>query len=786
MGSRVLVLLALAGCYQPPTDSCRIRCQVGDDSACPGDLTCGADGFCTNGDESCTTELAMISVGARHVCGLDAAGRVLCWGDNHLGQLGIADSTSETAPRFITDDSERFITVAAGGEHSCALRDDGRVLCWGNNTNGESIGARGGTIMTPTLVSVSMATPPPPLESITAGGSHSCAIGAGELWCWGERDFLGFASDVSFMTRIGTRNDWTMASLGMTHSCGIAGGELLCWGTNNSGEAGGSISPFVTTPTPITISGKVPIYVGAGNEKTCGIYATAADAPSGELWCWGKNEQHEIEPATNTPVTSPRQIGTSAGWSSVTAGAHGICGIRDGNALCWGMYYQGGGGDGHWDSARTADEAVDLGPADEVALVSEAQYQAAGDLGCLRNGSDVACWGSNLYGEVGFGVLGSLHPEPVAIASPNGQPWRNVVTGHHHTCAQTMDGALWCWGADSYGQITAAIPRGGDVNPCIAGEPCDFATPRAAAPTQLTNADEIATTRYATCARQGGTIVCWGVPWDGVLGISSGDATINTVAPPQGQQWADLFGGDEAMCARTTANVLACWGRLPDASTYSPTIQDDIFLQMTTQLQFGDDFACGARSDGARTCWGHDEYAQLGDGIIGTTVSSPALYTNAQVMFVAAHQHHACAITSTSGIACWGDNSRGSAGQPPVTSIVTTPTQVSTSGGPLTGCTEVAMSDVFGCAICNGTPYCWGSNYGFELGRGYAADRSPDYRAAPVKVPSGSYSSIALGSDHGCVVNAAGELYCWGYGKNGEIGDGSHGVNYPTPIARAR
>ena len=781
---RLCAILTLIGCYSPPDKSCLIRCVPGAAAGCPGDLTCGSDGFCTNG-EQCTTQLATVQTGAVHACGLDTTGRVLCWGDNHQSQLGLMGTLAEPAPRFITDGFTRFIAVAAGGLHTCALRDDGHVLCWGNDSDGESAGGKGNAIMIPTAVTTSPTAQPPAFEQIAAGGSHSCAIGAGQLWCWGAREYLGFAADVSFMTRIGTRTDWTAISLGSRHTCGIAGGELSCWGDNESGQAGGLASPPVMMPQPIVVAGKVPIVVSAGGDNTCGIFADAAGAATGELWCWGDDTEEQIVAGNTADVTTPTRIGTSSSWSKVSVGSVNLCGIDDGHALCWGNAIGGANGNGRWASRHTVEEPQDIGLADDIHLGIQTRSQDWAELGCLQQGTQVMCWGANYRGEVGMDVLGTEHADPIAIAAPNGRAWKTVVTGRHHTCGQTGDGAVFCWGADGDGQITASVPRGGAANPCIASEPCDAPTPQPA-PSQIATPDELVTAYDSTCARQGSTITCWGSPRDGVLAMQIDYPTVSTVPPPPGQQWTRLLGGDRALCGRASNGALACWGRLPNMPTYTPMLENDIDLQSITNIRFGDDFACAARLDGGRTCWGDNNLAQLGNGLTSGTVNSPMPIYNAVVSFVAAHNDHGCALTTASGVVCWGANYQSSGGQPDSDPYEVTPLAIASATGPLANCSELEIATNYACAICGGSVWCWGGNYQFELGRGFTSNRYPDPKAAQVNLPAGTYAHLAVGTEHACAIGDAGVLYCWGYGLNGQIGDGTHGACYPTPLARAR
>jgi hypothetical protein len=138
---------------------------------------------------------------------------VVCFGGNQFGQLGIGRLTSpETASPALAG----VVDLALGEAHACAVRDDGRVFCWGRNT----LGAVGPT---------SLASPPcgshtcepspvevaglPPIEAIAAGGDRTCALAAGgTLWCWGGQN----ASDLGAPLRVAgpwEQNGGTCANL---------------------------------------------------------------------------------------------------------------------------------------------------------------------------------------------------------------------------------------------------------------------------------------------------------------------------------------------------------------------------------------------------------------------------------------------------------------------------------------------------------------------------------------------------------------------------------------------
>jgi hypothetical protein len=64
-------------------------------------------------------------------------------------------------------------TFSAGGAHSCAIRGDGALVCWGDDSKGQLDGIPAGTF-----------------TAVSAGGAHSCGAPAtGRLACWGDNAY---------------------------------------------------------------------------------------------------------------------------------------------------------------------------------------------------------------------------------------------------------------------------------------------------------------------------------------------------------------------------------------------------------------------------------------------------------------------------------------------------------------------------------------------------------------------------------------------------------------------
>ena len=130
LAAGLLAALLLAGCYAPPYEACRIRCGSGD--ACPSGQTCGDDGYCHGRDgEMCLPTFAQVAVGVRHTCAVKSDGTLWCWGANASGQVGDGSAKPRGNPAQVGDDTD-WNEVAAGDDFTCAVRTDHTLWCWGD------------------------------------------------------------------------------------------------------------------------------------------------------------------------------------------------------------------------------------------------------------------------------------------------------------------------------------------------------------------------------------------------------------------------------------------------------------------------------------------------------------------------------------------------------------------------------------------------------------------------------------------------------------------------------
>jgi len=206
-------------------------------------------------------------------------------------------------------------------------------------------------------------------------------------------------------------------------------------------------------------------------------------------------------------------------------------------------------------------------------------------------------------------------------------------------------------------------------------------------------------------------------------------------------------------------------GQLP--CTISPKRFAGPSLEFTA-IQAGGGFACGITKDKLVYCWGDNLLGEIGNGGKGAG-AQPALATVAQVRFdsIAVGRTHACALSTTKQIYCWGNDGVGEQGEAPTINS-TTPIPVPSS---LTF-SAVTAGDNHTCALANGTAYCWGDNSSGQLGNGSVGGSSN----VPIAVSGNtSFASISAGGDHTCGLTTSGSAVCWGADFDGQSGPTSAG-----------
>ena len=280
-----------------------------------------------------------VTAGWKHSCGLRTNGTIICWGNNDDGQADAPDGT--------------YTAIATRSVHSCGLRTDGTITCWGNNSRGQTDAPIG----TYTAVTVNL--------------NYSCGLRTDRnIACWGNN------SSGQTDAPDGT---YTAVTTSFFHSCGLrTDGTITCWGSNDYGQ--------------LNAPGGAYTAVTSGSTHSCGLRT------DGAITCWGNNSRGQTDAPDGT-------------YTAIAASWNYFCGLRtDGAITCWGS-----SSDGQTDAPDGTFTAVTAG----------------NDHSCgLRTDGTITCWGSNDYGQ---------------LNAPGGA-YTAVTSGFFHSCGLRTDGAITCWG----------------------------------------------------------------------------------------------------------------------------------------------------------------------------------------------------------------------------------------------------------------------------------------------------------------------------------------------------
>lgn len=236
-----------------------------------------------------------------HTCGRLGSGAVLCWGNNGSGQLGDGTTTARRDPVPVVGLTDA-VDVAAGSTHTCAVRARGEVVCWGSNFYGE-LGDNSRTQrLVPTPVAWARGTP----VDVEAGYYHSCARREdGSVVCWGQNGggLLGDGSEVTHRAApfpVTAITDARALGLAGSHACVLrATGEVACWGTLPRSAS----APVVNHRTPTTLPGLADVVeIVVASDHDC---ARLAD---GSVVCWGHNQFGMLGDGTTVDRVAPTRV----------------------------------------------------------------------------------------------------------------------------------------------------------------------------------------------------------------------------------------------------------------------------------------------------------------------------------------------------------------------------------------------------------------------------------------------------------------------------------------------
>lgn len=367
----------------------------------------------------------------------------------------------------------------------------------------------------------------------------------------------------------------------------------------------------------------------------------------------------------------------------------------------------------------------------------------------------------------------------------------DISSGEFMVCGTSTSNKIYCWGAntmDSLGRV--GFEQNGSSTPEIISSLKD----KSVSPASLSLGG------YGhNCFLDNQKPYCWGSMAKGY----SGSITYNSTEPQEIllannsalDQVTSISSGDD-VCAISNDKKLYCWqkGQFFNSELKYPAKLVTIGttpLSNVKQVSSAGSTKCAVTFSGDAYCWGYGTYP-LGTG---QRNSAPLKVLNPQgsspLTNVASISTNGtgttCAVMNDGSLYCWGSNYGGQIGNS-TNQNTDFPSRVvgENNSGFLSNVKQVSAgsASASSCAVTNdGKAYCWGNNIAWSIGNGTQLN---SYSPKRVKTSENSYlenvQKIVVGSQHSCALDSQGDIYCWGMNSSGQLGQSS--ITY-TPISYA-
>jgi alpha-tubulin suppressor-like RCC1 family protein len=342
------------------------------------------------------------------------------------------------------------------------------------------------------------------------------------------------------------------------------------------------------------------VAVVAGRFYSCARYG------GGVAQCWGQNVYGQFGNGYMVNSSVPTAAMGSA-IDSLYAGGTETCAVTGTAGECSGLGGHGELDNGVPDADTLWPVATTALPAAPVAFASGVHFTCA-----IVTGGDVYCAGDGSLGALGTGSLfASVSP---VKADLGGAVAVAIAAEWQHVCALTRDGAVFCWGDDSFGQI-------GNGETTAAGVPVPFNVPLGGP------AGEIGVGESHSCAIVGSndtaSVWCWGDNSYGQLG--AGSSAANSASPVQVTGLSGVavlaIGGYHGCVGLAYTGGVACWGKDGSGELGNNDNQDSHTPVMVAGISVapvsmaaGGFHTCALVASPNVLCWGSNDFGQLGNG----------------------------------------------------------------------------------------------------------------------------------------------------------------------------
>jgi len=597
--------------------------------------------------------------------------------DGQLGQGTVYPTYQVTTLTRIGTDND-WSAVSSTGNHSVALKTNGTVWAWGRNNNTPTgVLGQGDTVNRPSPTQVGTDTD---WVKIVAGDRNSAAIKSdGSLWTWGENSSgqlgIGNVSAPNVPRRVGTANDWDEVVYGSGDMYGLTtAGNLRGAGYTPYLATAASQYSYTYTYVPESLGwmrygAGVPVLLSdttgsqtidvkysdeAGNLLTLSdsIAIAPGSAPTMTLNDGAdRTSSNYLKATAVVPGATAMRVGHK--WQEVHAGfGYTTLHVKDGPVEFAGVGNMAEQGDGSLTFRTTTFEP---GGMDTVW-----KYYSAGDQHSVAVAKDgtLWTWGYSSKGEIG--IPGSQAPSPVCIDAEN--TYKAVAGGMHVSFAIRSDGTLWAWGLNDYGQLGDGT-KTNRITPVQVGTDTDWAS--------VSNWGA-----HTVGLKNDGTLMAWGIGNSGQLGQGDLLERLTPTVVQPGTQWLMAKAGPDHTIAIRSDDSLWTWGangsgQLGDGTNTNRTLPVRVGVYPWKYVAAGYCCSLAIRADGTLWAFGNNSGAQLGDGgltnrntpgKIGTRNDWECVDSGGTTDFGQTTRYHSVGSTADGRIFTWGFNGWGALG----------------------------------------------------------------------------------------------------------------------------
>ncbi|TCS39775.1 RCC1 domain-containing protein [Reinekea marinisedimentorum] len=343
----------------------------------------------------------------------------------------------------------------------------------------------------------------------------------------------------------------------------------------------------------------------SGGYSSCAIVSDSG----GSVACWGKNSNGQLGGGSYDDIQTPVFVSGLTNVIDIDVGyVHSCAVMGTGEVVCWGDNRFGQLGNG---TELNSSTPVTVSSLNDAVSISVGFFHSC----ALKSDATVVCWGQNDKNQLGDRTL--IHrDEPVAVDALS-----DVVSFHSDektNCAVKTDGSVACWGQNYQGQLG----RGHN-------DQYDYILADVSALGDATAVDVGSSQACAIKADE--SVVCWGDNGDGELGAGL-EASKSTVPVPvvNLDSIASVSLGANVSCALSDAKQVFCWGSNAYGQLRNETTEDEMSvpiaissIENVESISAGAFHICALHQGGAVSCWGDNQYSQIGTDTDGDYVLAP-------------------------------------------------------------------------------------------------------------------------------------------------------------------